>query len=113
MVAGEPNDREIHVILDNQSTHKTPTVKEWLAQHPNVHFHCTPTYSSWLNQVEIWFSMIERDLIARGIFRSKGELRRSLMQYIRAHNQNCRPFQWWYADPKRRIRTSVTSDTVH
>lgn len=113
VVAAEPADREIHVILDNQSTHKTPAVREWLAEHPNVHFHFTPTYSSWLNQVEMWFSMIERDLIARGIFRSQDELRRKLMQYVRAHNKSCRPFHWRYADPTRRIRTIVSSDTVH
>jgi transposase len=113
VVKGEPADREIHVILDNQSTHKTKAVQAWLEKHPNVQFHFTPTYSSWLNQVEIWFSKIERDLTARGIFTSRQDLRRKLMQYIRAHNKSCRPFHWRHSDPKRRIRTIASSETVH
>jgi transposase len=113
LVKEEPAAREIHVILDNQSTHKTKAVKAWLEEHPNVQFHFTPTYSSWLNQVEIWFSKIERDLIARGIFTSRTDLRRKLMQYIRAHNTSCRPFNWRHYDPKRRIRSIASSETVH
>src|SRR3989449_6229241 len=62
--------REVHIILDNLSAHKSQVVRDFLAAHPNVHFHFTPTYSSWLNQVEIWFSKVERDVIARGIFTS-------------------------------------------
>ena len=54
---------EVHIILDNLSAHKSQVVRDFLATHPNVHFHFTPTYSSWLNQVEIWFSKVERDLI--------------------------------------------------
>lgn len=108
LVGGQPKDLEIHVILDNQSTHKTTAVKQWLSENPNVHFHFTPTYSSWLNQVEIWFSKIERDMIARGIFTSTHDLRRKLMQYIRAHNKSCRPFMWRHSDPARRIHAIAT-----
>src|SRR5262245_1191328 len=61
-------DKEIHIIVDNLSAHKTKRVVAFLAEHPNVSVHYTPTYSSWLNQVEIWFSKVQRDLIARGIF---------------------------------------------
>jgi transposase len=104
VVAKQPPDRDVHFILDNFSAHKTKAVKGWLAEHRNVTFHYTPTYSSWLNQVELWFAKIERDLIARGIFTSTADLRRKLMQYIRAHNKTCRPFNWCYSDPKRRIR---------
>lgn len=113
VVAGVPGDRAVHVILDNPSTHKTKAVGAWLEAHPNVTFHFTPTYSSWLNQVEIWFAKIQRDLIARGIFTSKRDLARKLMQYIRAHNKSCRPFHWQYNDPTRRIRTIGISETVH
>src|SRR4030095_1656643 len=67
-VATQPEDKEIPVIADNLSAHKTKAVTEFLAAHPNVQLHYTPTYSSWLNQVEIWFSKIQRDLITRGIF---------------------------------------------
>src|SRR5262249_47538836 len=70
IVANQPRGTEIHVIADNLSTHKTKLVEEFLASHSTVHLHFTPTYSSWLNQVELWFSKIERDVIARGVFTS-------------------------------------------
>jgi transposase len=107
VLATQSKRREIHIICDNLSAHKTPAVREWLAAHPRVALHYTPTYSSWLNQVELWFAKIERDCIARGIFTSTADLRRKLMQYIRLHNKTCRPFRWVYASPKRRIRTSA------
>jgi transposase len=106
VLATQPKRREIHVICDNLSAHKTPAVRDWLAAHPRVTMHYTPTYSSWLNQVELWFAKIERDCIARGIFTSTTDLRRKLMQYIRLHNKTCRPFRWTYRSPQRRIRTS-------
>src|SRR6476469_5466116 len=62
--------KEIHIVLDNLSAHKTKAVEEFLAEHPKVRFHFTPTYSSWLNQVELWFAKLQRDLLARGIFTS-------------------------------------------
>ena len=68
VVASQPLGREIHVIADNLSAHKTKLVEDFLATHPQVHIHFTPTYSSWLNQVEIWFAKTQRQLIARGIF---------------------------------------------
>jgi transposase len=79
--------QEIHIIVDNLSAHKTKQVTEFLDSHPEVKLHFTPTYSSWLNQVEIWFSKIERDVIARGVFTSVGDLARKLMRYIRALTQ--------------------------
>ncbi len=107
VVATQPRRREIHLIADNLSAHKTRAVQAWLAGHPRVHLHYTPTYSSWLNQVELWFAKIERDCIARGIFTSTADLRRKLLQYIRAHNKTCHPFVWNYSDPRRRIRVNV------
>jgi transposase len=68
-----------------------------------VRLHYTPTYSSWLNQVELWFSKIERDVIARGIFTSVPDLRRKLMPYIKHYNKTATPFRWSYSDPTRRI----------
>ena len=112
LVEATPRRRAIHIIADNLSAHKTKGVADWLAAHPRVVIHYTPTYSSWLNQVELWFAKIERDMIARGIFTSTADLRRKLMQYIRAHNKTCQPIQWSYSNVKRRIvapRTSVTS----
>ena len=105
--------REIHVILDNFSAHRTKDVRQWLAAHPHVHFHFTPTYSSWLNQVELWFGKIERDLIARGIFTSVADLRKKLLQYIKLHNQTAQPFQWTYSNPKHRVRAIRNSDASH
>ena len=111
LVVNQPRGKEIHVIADNLSTHKTEQVKVFLAEHPNVHLHFTPTYSSWLNQVELWFGKIERDVIARGVFTSVADLRRKLMRYIRQYNKAPRPVKWKYADPTRRISTDsvVTS----
>jgi transposase len=105
--------REIHIVLDNLSAHKTQLVDQFLADHPNVRLHFTPTYSSWLNQVEIWFSKIERDVIARGIFTSVADLRRKLMKYIRAYVKRARPIRWTYTDTKRRITAKRITGTVH
>ena len=103
VVAEQPAKQEVHIILDNLSTHKTQRVRDFLSIHTNVHLHFTPTYSSWLNQVELWFSKIERDLIHRGVFTSTDDLRRKLMNYIAEHNKTARPIKWKYADPRRRI----------
>ena len=95
--------KEIHIILDNLSAHKTAKVEEFLERNCNVRLHFTPTYSSWLNQVEIWFARLEREVIARGIFTSVKDLSRKLMRYIRAYSKTARPFKWKYADVRRRI----------
>lgn len=99
-----PAEQPIHVILDNLSAHKTPRVQDFLAANPRVRLHYTPTYSSWLNQVELWFAKIERDLLARGIFTSVSDLSRKIMRYIRLYSQRAPPFRWKYFDPRRRIR---------
>ncbi len=103
VVTGQRRDREIHIIVDNLSAHKTKQVEAFLAAHPTVHLHFTPTYASWLNQVELWFSKIERDVIARGIFTSTRDLARKLRRYIDRYNRDAKPFRWTYADPTRRI----------
>lgn len=113
IVAHEPAGREIHVIADNQSTHKTKAVRDFLELHPHVHIHYTPTYASWLNQIELWFSKLKRDLLARGVFNSTKDLDRKLMRYIREHNKDPKPFKWSYRDPSHRITTSVSDVTVH
>ncbi len=110
VIASQPRGKEIHLILDNLSTHKTTRVADFLATHPTVHLHFTPTYASWLNQIELWFSKMERDMIARGIFRSVGDLRRKIMRYIRFHNGRARPIRWTYRDPSHRI--TMTTDSV-
>lgn len=104
VVATQPEGKQIHVIADNLSAHKTKAVAEFLAVHANLQLHYTPTYSSWLNQVEIWFSKIQRDLITRGIFTSKADLARKIARYIKVHNQSAKPFKWTYRNTDRRIR---------
>jgi transposase len=114
VVASQLVGREIHVILDNLSTHKTARVRAFLNDHPDVHLHFTPTYSSWLNQVEIWFSKIERDVIARGVFTSTKDLARKLLRYIRAYNHHPKPIKWRYSTPTHRIQpASISTGTGH
>lgn len=96
--------QEVHIIVDNLSAHKTKKVTEFLESHPEVKLHFTPTYSSWLNQVEIWFARIEREVIARGVFTSVKDLARKLMRYVRAYSKTARPFNWKYSDVKKRIK---------
>jgi transposase len=96
--------QEIHIIVDNLSAHKTRRVAEFLDAHSEVKLHFTPTYSSWLNQVEIWFARIEREVIARGVFTSVKDLARKLMRYIQAYSKDPRPFRWRYSDPTKRIK---------
>jgi transposase len=103
IVAHQPSGKEIHVIVDNLSAHKTRRVQQFLADHPNVRLHFTPTYSSWLNQVELWFAKIERDVIARGIFTSVKDLHRKLLRYIRSYNRAPKPIKWMYQDISNRL----------
>src|SRR5258707_1181726 len=104
--------QQIHIVLDNLSAHKTKAVEEFLEQNPKVRFHFTPTYSSWLNQVELWFAKIQRDVIARGVFTSLADLARKLRKYIRAYAKSAKPFRWTYTDPRRRIRTYEITGTA-
>jgi transposase len=106
IVVRYPEEQEIHIILDNLSAHKTQRVQDFLVLHPNVNLHFTPTYSSWLNQVELWFSKIERDLIYRGVFPSVKDLSRRIMAYIRKYNEDPQPIKWKYDDPSRRIHAA-------
>lgn len=107
LVANQPKGLEIHVIADNLSAHKTKRVAEFLQAHPQVHLHFTPTYSSWLNQVELWFAKIERDVIARGVFTSVKDLSQKLLRYIRHYNKAPKTVKWKYCDPSRRISTQA------
>jgi transposase len=114
VVAPYGAEQEIHIICDNLSAHKTKTVAEFLEAHGNVKLHFTPTYSSWLNQVELWFSKLQRDVISRGIFTSTADLARQLRRYINAYSKAAKPINWKYSNPSRRIRHMETSSgTVH
>jgi transposase len=105
--------QEIHIILDNLSAHKTAKVEAFLQAHPKVNLHFTPTYSSWLNQVELWFARIEREVIARGIFTSVQDLARKLMRYVHAYSAAAKPFIWKYSNVNHRIHTKELTATAH
>jgi transposase len=94
VVKAYPDGPEIHVILDNLSTHSSPDVDTWLGKHPNVTFHFTPTGSSWINQIETWFGIITRQSIRRGNFASLTQLIRQIDDYIAHWNESAGPFQW-------------------
>jgi transposase len=107
-----PKEKEIYMILDNYSTHKHPEVKEWLDKHTRYHLHFTPTSASWLNQVEIWFSLLTRRWIRRGIFKSVKELVDAVERYIETHNQNPAPFVWTKSPENILVRAINTKDMM-
>lgn len=92
--ANVPPDLEIHLVVDNYSTHKHPRIRRWLAAHPRYQVHYTPTYSSWLNQVEIWFNIITQRAIRRGTFRSVKALIAKIEQFVNQYNRTSHPFVW-------------------
>jgi transposase len=89
-----PTDLDVHVVLDNSSTHKTPAIQRWLAAHPRFHLHFTPTSSSWLNLVERWFSELTTKLLRRGAHRSVQALNNDIRAWIETWNEDPRPYVW-------------------
>jgi transposase len=90
-----PSELDLHLVLDNSSTHKTEEVQKFVEKHPRFHFHFTPTSASWINAVETWFSQLERRAIHRGVFSSVADLRQEIRRYIEAHNDyTAKPFKW-------------------
>lgn len=89
-----PGDRELHLIVDNYSTHKHDNVKKWLAKHPRFHLHFTPTSSSWLNLVERWFRELTDKALRRGVFHSVDDLTAAIHGYLSVHNDDPKPFVW-------------------
>ena len=89
-----PADLQVHLIMDNYGTHKTASVKRWLARHPRFHTHYTPTYSSWINLVERWFADLTEKQIRRGTHRSTRQLTQAIKDYLTANNENPKPFKW-------------------
>jgi len=96
-VVAEYPGREIHVILDNLSTHK-PKRDMWLARHRNVHLHYTPTHASWLNQIEVWFSILSRAALKSGSFTAPKEVREAIDAFVTVYNENAHPFEWRKAE---------------
>ena len=89
-----PGRLELHLILDNYGTHKTPAIKRWLQRHPRFHLHFTPTGGSWLNLVERWFALLTEKQLRRGVHRSVRELREAIRPYLEQHNRHPKPFIW-------------------
>ena len=89
-----PDDLDVHLVMDNYATHKTPAVQRWLARHPRWHVHFTPTGASWLNQVERFFALLTEKQLRRGIHRSTRELEHAICHYIDTVNADPRPFRW-------------------
>ena len=89
-----PDGLDVHLILDNVSTHKTPAIKNWLARHRRFHVHFIPTHSSWLNQIERWFGLLTERQIKRGAHRSVPALEKAIREFLDAHNQDPAPFKW-------------------
>ena len=89
-----PSDLEVHAIIDNYGTHKTPAIKRWLLRHPRFHLHFTPTGASWLNLVERWFAGLTEKQLRRGVHRSTGELEDAIRRYLELNNQHPKPFIW-------------------
>ena len=106
VIADQPAERQIHVILDNLSTHKRND--EWLAAHPRVTFHFTPTSASWLNQVEIWFGIFQRKTLRNASFCSIDQLIGTIRDFTAAYNENATPFVW----RKREVRGSQLRNTI-
>ncbi|AZE47018.1 Transposase [Pseudomonas chlororaphis] len=90
-----PPALDLHVILDNSSTHKTAAIKQWLEKRPRFKLHFTPTSASWLNAVEGWFAQLERRALCRGAFTSVADLKAAIRQFIETHNEfSAKPFKW-------------------
>ena len=110
--AETPPKLDLHLILDNDATHKHPTVLKWLKKHPRFHLHFTPTSSSWLNVIERWFRDITQNRIRNGVFRSVAELKQAIRDYIAHHNAHPKSFVWTkkaedILEKVRRARTAL------
>lgn len=108
---------DLHLILDNSSTHGTPAVQAWLESHPRFHLHFTPTSASWLNAVETWFAQLTNRSLARGVFTSVEELRDEIHRFIHVHNQRlAKPFKWTKSAASiiaknKKLRRTLSTDT--
>ena len=108
--------RPLHVVLDNSSTHSTPEVARWLERHKRVHFHFTPTSASWMNMVEIWFSILTRQQVRRGVYHDVPELIAAIEHFIDGYNQRAQPFVWTKTADQiltKAIKQQPTSETLH
>ena len=89
-----PKELDVHIIMDNYATHKTATIRAWLARRPHYHVHFTPTSASWINQVERWFAELTRKKLRRGVHTSTSQLEADIRSFIARHNENPKPYKW-------------------
>ena len=111
LLARTYRQQELHLVVDNLSAHRTEAVGRWLWRHPRIHLHFTPTHASWLNQVELWFSILSRKVIRRGVFPSVKALIQAIMDFIERYNREGKPFQWTYTP--ERLHEQPISRTEH
>jgi transposase len=107
---------ELHLVLDNSSTHTTPEVKRWLARHRRVHFHFTPTGASWMNMIESWFSILTRQQVRRGSYGSERELIDAIARFVTGWNERSCPFVWTKTAEQvlaKAVKDKTTSGTEH
>jgi len=115
-IVREHPEGELHIVLDNSSTHSTPEVNRWLARHRRVHFHFTPKGASWMNLVESWFSILTRRSVRRGSFASVAELVAAIESFVAAYNERAQPFVWTKpaeAVLAGAVKHNTTSETEH
>jgi len=97
-------NKTLHIIVDNLSVHKNQKIKDWLSRKRKIKIHFTPTYSSWLNQVEIWFNILSKDVLKGGVWKSVGQLSSQMMEYIDTYNKTrAKPFAWTYTGSALKI----------
>jgi transposase len=112
VVANYSSELQIHVILDNLSTHK-PKEDRWLRRHPNVHFHFTPTHASWLNQIEVWFSLLARGALRAASFCTVRELRDAIDRFVTAYLQTAAAFEWRATSVHQKLPKKRYADLCH
>jgi transposase len=108
--------RPLHVVLDNSSTHSTPEINRWLERHKRVHFHFTPTSASWMNMVEIWFSILTKQQVRRGVYHDVPELIAAIKHFIEGYNERAQPFLWTKTADQvlaKAIKQQPNSGTLH
>ena len=108
-------EKDLHLVMDNYATHKTCEVRAWLERHPRFHVHFTPTSGSWLNLVEVWFGIIDKQAIRRGVFTSVADLNAKIRQFITGWNSRKHAFVWTKTAEEilKKANRQPTSDTRH
>jgi transposase len=108
--------KPLHVVLDNSSTHSTAEVTHWLQRHKRVHFHFTPTSASWMNMIEIWFSILTKQQVRRGVYHNVPELINAIEHFIEGYNERAQPFVWTKTAEQILVKATKqqdTSETLH